>query len=133
MVALSAGTTKGWNAFAARAPGRQQPALSIAAVSAQRRGPRALRRGHDPERPGAALPGCLARRRTRSEQPDRGYRALGAERRVASGPGRLHRAGFSQADFSRVMARGGSCGGNIALLLAVRDARITIASPASAP
>jgi pimeloyl-ACP methyl ester carboxylesterase len=42
-------------------------------------------------------------------------------------------ANVPQADFSRVMARGGSRGGNIALLLAVRDARVTVVSAASAP
>jgi len=42
-------------------------------------------------------------------------------------------ANVPQADFSRLMARGGSRGGNIALLLAVRDPRITVASAASAP
>ena len=42
-------------------------------------------------------------------------------------------ANVPQADFSRVMARGGSRGGNIALLLAVRDPRVTVASAASAP
>lgn len=42
-------------------------------------------------------------------------------------------ANVPQADFSRVMARGGSRGGNIALLLAVRDPRVTAASAASAP
>jgi hypothetical protein len=36
-------------------------------------------------------------------------------------------ADVPQADFSRVMARGGSRGGNIALLLAVRDPRVTVA------
>ena len=42
-------------------------------------------------------------------------------------------ADVPQADFSRVMARGGSRGGNIALLMAVRDPRVTVASAASAP
>lgn len=42
-------------------------------------------------------------------------------------------AAIPQADFSRVMARGGSRGGNTALLLAVRDPRVTVASAASAP
>lgn len=42
-------------------------------------------------------------------------------------------ANVPQADFSRVMARGGSRGGNIALLLSVRDPRVTVASAASAP
>ena len=42
-------------------------------------------------------------------------------------------ANVPQADFSRLMARGGSRGGNIALLLAVRDPRVTVASAASAP
>jgi acetyl esterase/lipase len=37
------------------------------------------------------------------------------------------------ADFTRVMARGGSRGGNIALLLGVRDARVTAVSAGSAP
>lgn len=42
-------------------------------------------------------------------------------------------AAVPQSDFSRVMARGGSRGGNTALLLAVRDPRVTVASAASAP
>jgi dipeptidyl aminopeptidase/acylaminoacyl peptidase len=42
-------------------------------------------------------------------------------------------AEIAQADFSRVMVRGGSRGGNTALLLAVRDPRVTVAAAASAP
>ncbi|HEU5135422.1 MAG TPA: prolyl oligopeptidase family serine peptidase [Steroidobacteraceae bacterium] len=42
-------------------------------------------------------------------------------------------AEIPQADFTRVMARGGSRGGNIALLLGVRDARVTAVSAGSAP
>ena len=42
-------------------------------------------------------------------------------------------ANVPQADFSRLMARGGSRGGNVALLLAVRDPRVTVVSAASAP
>ncbi|MFL6548503.1 MAG: alpha/beta hydrolase family protein [Povalibacter sp.] len=38
-----------------------------------------------------------------------------------------------EADFSRLMVRGGSRGGNIALLLAERDERVTVAASASAP
>ena len=38
-----------------------------------------------------------------------------------------------EADFSRLMVRGGSRGGNIALLLAERDDRVTVASSASGP
>jgi hypothetical protein len=37
------------------------------------------------------------------------------------------------ADFTRFMARGGSRGGNVALLLGVRDARVTAVSAGSAP
>jgi dipeptidyl aminopeptidase/acylaminoacyl peptidase len=42
-------------------------------------------------------------------------------------------ADVPQADFSRLMVRGGSRGGNIALLLAVRDPRVTVVSAGSAP
>ena len=42
-------------------------------------------------------------------------------------------AAIPQADFSRLLARGGSRGGNTALLLAVRDSRVTVVSAASAP
>jgi dipeptidyl aminopeptidase/acylaminoacyl peptidase len=38
-----------------------------------------------------------------------------------------------EADFSRLMVRGGSRGGNIALLLAERDERVTVAASASGP
>ncbi len=40
---------------------------------------------------------------------------------------------IGEADFSRLMVRGGSRGGNIALLLAERDDRVTVASSASGP
>jgi len=42
-------------------------------------------------------------------------------------------AEIPQADFTHVMARGGSRGGNTALLLGVRDSRVTMVSAASAP
>ena len=42
-------------------------------------------------------------------------------------------AQIPQANFTRVLARGGSRGGNTALLLGVRDARVTMVSAGSAP
>src|SRR5688572_21154729 len=42
-------------------------------------------------------------------------------------------AEIAAADFARFMARGGSRGGNVALLLGVRDARVTAVSAGSAP
>ena len=42
-------------------------------------------------------------------------------------------AEISEADFSRLMARGQSRGGNVALLLAERDARVTVAAAQAAP
>jgi dipeptidyl aminopeptidase/acylaminoacyl peptidase len=42
-------------------------------------------------------------------------------------------AEIAQADFSRLMVRGPSRGGNVALLLAERDDRVTVASAQSAP